>query len=296
MVSIIVPTYNGAHKLSGILESLDAQSVKDFEVIIAVDGSTDHTIEVLERVQPNNYTLNFFYQQNRGRAAIRNFGAKKAAGDLLIFFDDDMRPVPCCVERHIKHFKDFPGSLATGKQIEEEQAMQSDVQKFKRYLSLKWYKPLESTFRQARESLSFTAANCSLPASIFWELNGFDEQLSDAEDYDLAQRAAALGKNVFYLNDAIGYHDDFISARSFLKRLRQYREAHQKLTEIGRGNIHKEGKTAPFKLFIYKIFSHSCWVNLIEQEQLSFLPRRLRYKLYDVIFTSLSRHFPGVRI
>lgn len=296
MISVIVPTYNGAHKLSGILESLDSQSVTGFEVIVAVDGSTDNSIEVLEQVRPNNYTLKFYYQQNKGRAAIRNFGAKKATGDLLIFFDDDMRPAYYCVERHITHFKDFPGTLATGKQIEEEQAMKSDVQKFKRHLSLKWYKPLDSTFLQPRKQLSFTAANCSFPASIFLELEGFDEQLSDAEDYDLAQRAVALGKNVFYLNDAIGYHDDFISARSFVKRLRQYRAAHQKLAEIGRGNSQNKERTAPFKLLIYKIFSHSCWLNFIDQEQLVFLPRRLRYKLYDVIFTSLSQHYPGVRI
>ena len=296
MISVIVPTYNGAHKLTGILESLDRQSVKGFEVIVAVDGSTDNSVKLLERWQPRNYILKFYFQQNRGRAAVRNFGAKKATGDLLLFFDDDMRPAHLCVERHIKHFNEYPGTLATGKQIEEEHAMRTDVQKFKRHLSLKWYRPLENTFLQTTKSLSFTAANCSLPASVFWELKGFDEQLSDAEDYDLAQRAAALGKKVFYLNDAIGYHDDFISAKSFLKRLRQYREAHQKLAEFGRDSLYNAGRSAPFKLLVYKIFSHSCWINFIDQEQLTFLPKGLRYKLYDIIFTSLSQHFPGVRI
>lgn len=293
-VSVIIPTFNGKDKIGNILSSLENQTSQYFEVIVVIDGSTDDTLSILKRKKEKNYRLRYFYQENRGRAATRNFGAKQAKGDLLVFFDDDIRPDSNCLLQHLNHHEKYFGSLAVGKPIEDKDLMKSDVQKYKRHLSYKWYQSLKSTFLQEQEKLFFTAANFSIGVKEFWELAGFKESLRDAEDYDLGRRALASGKMVYFLNNAIGYHDDFISAKSYIIRLRQYREAHQILSHLYpeiRGRAKKEGIV---KHCIYRLFAFPFLVEFIDDEFFIFLPKKVRYKIYDLIFTSLSQNYYNV--
>ena len=292
-VTVVVPTYNGANRLKGILEALEKQTVNDFQVVVAVDGSEDHTIDLLKEWQPENYTLRYFYQENRGRAAIRNFGAKRVGDGLIVFFDDDMRPVSNCLEQHIEHHRKNPGTFATGKQIEDIKKMQTDVQKYKRHLSLKWYQRLEGYHQQTKSSLFFTAANCSFLVKDFWEMGGFDDSLKDWEDYDFGMRLLSSGKEVYFLNNAIAYHDDFITAKGYLIRLRQYRKAKEKLPKL---NTQSSLNVGFVKLLVYRLFGFSFWIDLIEKEFFRWLPNRIRYKMYDIIFTSLSQYFYRVRV
>lgn len=290
-ISVIIPTYNGAHKLKNILGALEKQNLKGFEVIVAVDGSTDSSVKLLNEWQAENYHLQYCCQENRGRAAIRNFGAKQARGSLLVFFDDDMRPTSTTLAQHLRHHTEYPGTLVTAKVIEEEADALTDVQKYKFHLSRKWYEPLEHIFRQSSSKLFFTAANCSLSAKDFWMLRGFDERLTDAEDYDFGMRAVKAGKEVFFLKDAVAYHDDFITAKSYLNRLKQYRNAHQMLKALYPEVRGKRNRPNFLKLFAYRMFAFPFWIELIESEFLTCLPIKLRYRLYDVIFFSLSEYY-----
>ena len=52
-ISVIIPTYNGAHKIMNVLYSLERQTVKPDEVIVVIDGSTDNTVELLKQQQLN---------------------------------------------------------------------------------------------------------------------------------------------------------------------------------------------------------------------------------------------------
>ena len=297
-VTVIIPTYNGAHRLRGVLNALEQQTVKEFEVIVAVDGSTDHTLKLLQEWEPKNYRLRYYYQDNRGRAAIRNFGAKRAREEsLLVFFDDDMRPLPDCLEQHIVHHKAYPGTLVAGKPIEDKEVMTTDVQKYKLHLSLRWYEPLKDTFLQKKQGLFFPAANCSLLAKDFWDLGGFDENLRDAEDYDLGMRALSSERRVYFLNDAVAYHDDFITAKSYLNRLRQYKKAHEKLSEMRSQSkkVRKVGAGA-VKMNLYRLFGYPFWIDLIDKDFFWWLPRKIRFKLYDIILHSQSEYFNKVPV
>ena len=68
--SVLIPTYNRRSFLMQTLASLDSQSIKHhhFEVVVAVDGSTDDTVEALERFKAT-YPLRWVYQRNAGSAA-----------------------------------------------------------------------------------------------------------------------------------------------------------------------------------------------------------------------------------
>jgi glycosyltransferase involved in cell wall biosynthesis len=87
-VSIIIPTYNCARYLGRAVDSVCAQTYKDYEILVVDDGSTDDTKEVAMQYGPK---LSYLYQQNRGVSAARNHAISKASGELLAYIDaDDM--------------------------------------------------------------------------------------------------------------------------------------------------------------------------------------------------------------
>lgn len=300
LVSVIIPTYNGAKKILNTLQCLDRQIFANLEVIIIVDGSSDHTADFLKKHKFNLKHLRIIEQENRGRSGSRNRGAREATGDLLIFFDDDTRPLPNCIETHVKHHERNPQTLAVGNVPEDLSKMQTDFQRYKAYLSRKWVEPLKANNGLIASDKPFlTAANFSIPKDLFWQLDGFDENLTDAEDFDLAVRASQANLPIYFLHEAIAWHDDFITCRSYIQRQRQYRAAHQKLRVL-KPELYQDlsqyifNEAKGLEYLLYNILSHRFWVQLIDRTVLlQLLPRFIRYRLYAVIITGLSVYFPN---
>jgi glycosyltransferase involved in cell wall biosynthesis len=92
--SIIIPTYNRAHLLPRCLDSVLAQSLADFEVIVADDGSTDGTRTLVAEYAERDPRVRYAYQDNRGAGDARNLGASLAAGQWLTFLDSDDEVLP----------------------------------------------------------------------------------------------------------------------------------------------------------------------------------------------------------
>lgn len=88
LVSVIIPTYNEEKVILECIFSLKNQSIKDFEIIIVDDGSTDNTLEILSQINYSN--LKILKQNHQGPAMARNLGAKHAKGKILVFVDADM--------------------------------------------------------------------------------------------------------------------------------------------------------------------------------------------------------------
>ena len=85
--SIVVPTYNRAHIIQSTIQSLIEQDYNNYEIIIVDDGSTDNTEETVKPLLSDNV---FYYKKNNAeRGAARNFGAAKAKGEYVNFFDSD---------------------------------------------------------------------------------------------------------------------------------------------------------------------------------------------------------------
>ena len=294
-VSIIIPTYNGAPKVVNTLRALEIQTCQNFEVIIVIDGSTDGTAQVLQK-QSFKLDLKIIEQQNGGRSVARNTGAKMANGDFLIFFDDDIRPIPQCVEMHVAHHLIKPQSILVGSPLEDEMLIKTDLQRYKAFLSSKWMHMI-SRKGQPIESPFITAANCSMKKDLFFELGEFDERLNDAEDFDLAVRAFKKAVPIYVNTEAIGWHDDFITCFSYVKRQREYHKSHELIKHV-KPNLYaamerKPAKIGWIKKAIYNFFSHKVWVKIVDRFNILLLfPRRLRYLMYDLIITGLSNHFP----
>ena len=86
--SVIVPVYNRVDEINDLLESLSAQTCRDFEVIIIEDGSTEPCGDLV-RSFAGKVDVRYFYKPNEGRSIARNYGIDRSSGDYLVFFDSD---------------------------------------------------------------------------------------------------------------------------------------------------------------------------------------------------------------
>lgn len=296
-VSVIIPTYNGVHKLPHILKCLELQNELPDETLIVIDGSTDGTEDYLKNGGIKLPEFRVITQANGGRAKVRNRGAKEASGDLLIFFDDDMLPEAECIAIHKQHHLLHQDSILTGAQIDVCTEEIKDIRKYKSFLTRKWAEPIkEFAQKPIQEKDTFiTAANFSVSKLVFESLSGFDERLTDAEDYDLAVRAVEKGVSLYYNHEAFAWHDDQITCLSYIRRQRQYALAQITLNQLHEGRINKYSTNIPkgAKGLFFKLFCYRGWIDSIDNNLWTYLlPKSLRYKLYDWVITANATYFP----
>lgn len=99
LVSIIIPVYNVENFLERCLDSVQAQTYNDLEVIIINDGSTDNSPEIINRYAALNPCFKAFTIENSGLGGARNYGIEKANGEYIVFLDSDDYIAPNCIER-----------------------------------------------------------------------------------------------------------------------------------------------------------------------------------------------------
>lgn len=89
LFSIIIPVYNRIDEVNELLESLLAQSERNFEVIIVEDGSTQPCRDTAETARSKGLDVKYFFKDNEGRSIARNYGMEHARGNYFVFFDSD---------------------------------------------------------------------------------------------------------------------------------------------------------------------------------------------------------------
>ncbi len=118
--SLIINAYNQAEELRLVLDSVAGQSVSDFEVIIADDGSTDHTSEVVAKFQDEhpNIPIQHVWHEDSGfqRTVILNKAVGYSRAQYLIFIDSDLILHPRFIEGHL-HCRDSYKVLSGGRGV-----------------------------------------------------------------------------------------------------------------------------------------------------------------------------------
>lgn len=88
-VSVILPVYNIARYLPECIDSLQAQTFTDFEMIFVDDESTDESVDIIKRYVETDGRIHILKQQHRSAGAARNLGMRHARGKYLMFLDPD---------------------------------------------------------------------------------------------------------------------------------------------------------------------------------------------------------------
>jgi glycosyltransferase involved in cell wall biosynthesis len=105
--TVVIPTYNRSRRLADLLRCLMNQGEALARVVVCDDGSSDDTAEVA-RSFARELPVVYAHQENRGFRAgqARNLGIGRAAGDVIIFVDDDVLVAPDFVARHLAAHED----------------------------------------------------------------------------------------------------------------------------------------------------------------------------------------------
>lgn len=107
MFSIFTPTYNRAHLLSGVYDSLCAQSCRDFEWVVVDDGSADRTEELVRGwIDEKKITIVYEKQPNGGKHRAFNRGVQLARGKIFICIDSDDSYVPDALEQIASYWRE----------------------------------------------------------------------------------------------------------------------------------------------------------------------------------------------
>ena len=89
LVTVITPTYNREKFLRYAIDSVLAQTIPDFELIVVDDGSTDNSWKILEEYKVKDNRIRTFWQENQGQSVARNRGLAESRGQYLCFIDSD---------------------------------------------------------------------------------------------------------------------------------------------------------------------------------------------------------------
>ena len=181
LISVVITSYNQARFLTDAIESVLAQTHRDYEIVVVDDGSTDHTAAVAGAYP----SVRYVYQENQGLAAARNTGWRACAGQFVVFLDADDRLLPSALAAGMSCFRLYPECAFVSGHFRYVNADGRFLNEFpQRYIDRDHYQALlrgnyigmHSTVMYCRTALEYT--------------DGFNISLKACEDYDLYLRIA----------------------------------------------------------------------------------------------------------
>lgn len=187
-ISIIIPCLNEEKFLPNLIADLRNQSLLPDEILVIDAGSKDKTLEL---VKSDNLVKVINTNPNIG--AQRKLGGEKAEGDLLFFFDSDVRVYKDFIKDAVVKIQSKKLDLATFKYIPYNLGINNEIitsRKSIRFL-YKFFNTLFYIFRKI--SPSGAGSGIFTTKETFLKLNGFSENLK-FDDIDFIRRGAKLGK------------------------------------------------------------------------------------------------------
>jgi Glycosyltransferases involved in cell wall biogenesis len=109
LFTVFTATFNRRHTLLRLFESLEMQTLRDFEWLVVDDGSTDGTDELMRELEQRaTFPLRYYYQSNGGKHVASNLAVDLAAGQLFTTLDSDDALLPHALRRLADHWRSIP--------------------------------------------------------------------------------------------------------------------------------------------------------------------------------------------
>lgn len=183
LVSVLMPVHNGERYLAGALDSILAQTLRDFELIVVDDGSTDRTPEIIDRYARRDGRVRVYRQENQGIPAARNKCLDLATGRYFAWMDSDDVALPARLQKQVEFMDAHPEVGVCGTWVKTIGAAAGQV----------WRYPADDATLRSMLVFNPPFANTStFVRREALEAAGlrFDLSFPQAQDYDLWARAA----------------------------------------------------------------------------------------------------------
>jgi GT2 family glycosyltransferase len=208
-ISVIVVNFNGKHLLKTCLESIHNQSLKNLEIIIVDNASTDGSVEYMRNLFPDINVLSL--SENSGFAKANKEGLKTAHGDYIMLLNNDIEASQRCIQNLYEAMDAHPdvGICASKMIVYGQDTIDSAGDGF--ITSLKGYKRGEGLPSDLYNSEEYIFGACAGAAlyrrKMLYEIGFLDEDFFLIhEDSDFNFRAQLSGWKTFYVPSAVVYH------------------------------------------------------------------------------------------
>ncbi len=219
--SIIIPVYNRPDEVEELLESLEEQTCKDFEVVLVEDGSKIPCAHIVEKYA-DKLDINYLTKVNTGRSDTRNVGMTNAKGDYFIFFDSD-----CVIPS--QYFETLKTKLAEnytdcyGGPDREHESF-SNMQKAINYaMTSFWTTGGIRGGKVQMEKFKPRTFNMGFSREVYDKVGGFKDMFG--EDIDLSIRIEQAGFQTKLFTDTYVYHKRRVDLKKFYKQVNIFGKA-----------------------------------------------------------------------
>jgi len=242
-VSVVIPAFNRWRLLAEAIDSVLAQSYRDFELIVVDDGSTDATASELAKLASR---LQFFVTERRGVSTARNLGVSQSRGHYIAFLDSDDLWLNSKLERQTRFMDEHPEFHICQT---DEIWIRNGVRVNPRAVH---QKPSGDIFSRSLELCLVSPSAVMMTKALFDRTGGFDEAFPVCEDYDLWLRISAQHQ-VPLIPDRLtikrGGHADQLSRSIW--GMDRYRIL--ALQKILRSNLSRSQEAAVLKMLWHKV-------------------------------------------
>lgn len=189
LISVIIPVHNGSKHLENCLDALMRSSYSIHEIIVVDDCSADDSVEISERKGAKVYKL----PHRSGPAAARNYGARMAQGEIIVFIDSDVIVRSGTIERVTDDFRKNRNVVAIFGSYDDTPAAEDFLSQFKNLLHHFIHQNSEENAK------TFWSGFGAIYRDVFLKLNGFDERAytkPSIEDIELGLRICNAGYQI----------------------------------------------------------------------------------------------------
>ncbi len=187
LVTVVIPTKNEEEHIEACIQSCLEQDYKPVEIIVVDNNSSDNTQEIAESMGVQ------VYEQGPERSTQKNFGAKKANGDYVLFLDADARLTKSVVSDCVQCSEDNSWQMVIIPERHLGEGFWSEV------------KALERSFYLGDDTVE---APWFFDKTAFFAVGGYDEEMYAGEDWDLFDRMReagySYGRCESFINHQIG--------------------------------------------------------------------------------------------
>ena len=199
-ISVVIPTYNYSQFILDAVESVLAQDVRDLEIILVDDGSTDNTSDI---IRPYTDRVKYINQANAGLSAARNTGISHSNGEFILFLDADDVLGPYSITSQVAYLERNPAAFVAvcENKLFREKDNNGKPKPFGTWALFRRNLPVHLCYFNIAPPHAFLFRRQAII-----ETGWFDEQLTACEDYDFWLRAAVRGFVPQYNDSAMVYY------------------------------------------------------------------------------------------